>query len=271
MRIRSNQIEAELKKKLLPIYFVTGDEPLIVQEVLDSIRQQCKLAGYDERKILDVDRKFDWNFINQDANSLSLFADKTLTELRLSKFKPGVAGGKSLQHYCNNLPEDKILIISANKVDASTLKSKWCSTIDKTGAIIQVWPITLEEMPRWIAQRASKLKISLNNEAITLLADRLEGNLLAAQQELEKLKLLFPDKAINEEDVLESVSDASKYDVFNLCDSCLKGDAKLSIKILNNLRLEGLEVTLALWALSKEIRLLLNLNQCEPLALHKIY
>jgi len=260
MRLRLNQLESELKKKLFPVYLVTGDEPLLVQEAVDNIRTYCKKAGFDERKILEVDRKFDWNFINDDANALSLFADKTLTELRLSKFKPGVPGGKSLQKYCDNLPEDKILLISANKLEAATLKSKWCSKLDQTGAIIQIWPIGLDEMPRWIAQRANRLSLNIENDAISLLSDRLEGNLLAAQQELEKLKLLIPDRQITCTDIIESVSDASKYDIFNLTDACLQGNAKLGVKILNNLRLEGLEVTLALWALSKEIRLLLTLS-----------
>ncbi|KZY39734.1 MULTISPECIES: DNA polymerase III subunit delta [unclassified Oleiphilus] len=262
MRIKAEQLENELKKKLLPLYLVTGDEPLLVQEALDSIRLNCKKQGFDERKILEVDRKFDWTSLNEEANTLSLFAEKTLTELRLGKSKPGTPGAKAFQQYCDNLPEDKILLICADKLDASTLKSKWCSRLDQTGAIIQIWPINLHEMPRWIAQRANKMGLNLARDAVSLLSDRLEGNLLAAQQELEKLKLLHPDSSveISTEDVLESVSDASRYDVFNLTDACLTGKAKQSAKIISHLRLEGVEVTFVLWALSKEIRLLLNLS-----------
>jgi len=259
MRIRPNQLEAELKKNLLPIYLISGDEPLLVQEALDTLREKCKKSGFDERKITEVDKKFDWKSLNDDANMLSLFAEKTVTELRLSKFKPGIPGGKALQEYCNNLPEDKILIISANKFDAATFKSKWCSTIDKTGAIIQIWPINLNEMPGWISQRARKMGLHVEQDAISLLSDRLEGNLLAAQQELEKLKLLYAQDPITAEKVLESVSDASKYDIFNLTDACLSGNSKLCVKILNNLKLEGLEVAFALWAITKEIRTVLTL------------
>jgi DNA polymerase-3 subunit delta len=261
MRLRPNQLESELKKTLLPIYLVTGDEPLLIQEALDAIREKCKQAGFDERKIFEIDRKFDWQILNDEANTMSLFADKTLTELRLSKFKPGVPGAKAIQQYCDKLPEDKILLISADKLDGSALKSKWSARIDQIGAIIQVWPINLNEMPRWISQRAQKMGLNIERDAISLLSERLEGNLLAAQQELEKLKLLFPEPQIqiSAEQVIESVSDASKYDVFNLTDACLSGNSKLCAKIISNLRLEGLEVSFALWALSKEIRLVLQL------------
>ncbi len=258
MRLRPNQLDSALNKQLLPVYLVTGDEPLLVQEALDSIRHACKSHGYDERKVLEVDRKFEWNGLLEEANTLSLFSEKILTELRLGISKPGVPGGKVLQAYCSQLPEDRILLISAQKMDAATLKTKWCSELDRVGAIIQIWPIALNEMPQWLAQRARKMGLTIDQEAILLLSDRLEGNLLAAQQELEKLKLLFPDsnELIDTQKILGSVSDASKYDIFNLTDACLAGDARLSAKILNNLKLEGLEVTLALWAISKEIRLL---------------
>ena len=257
MRLRANQLDAELQKSLLPVYLVTGDEPLMVQEALDSIRLRCKQLGFDERKILEVDRKFEWQSLLEQSNTLSLFSEKILTELRLGASKPGVPGGKALQAYCNALPEDRVLLISAQKMDAASLKTKWCNELDKVGAIIQIWPVSLNEMPQWLGQRARKMGLNIQQEAVLLLADRLEGNLLAAQQELEKLKLLFPeDVTIDTEKVLSSVADASKYDIFNLTDACLAGDARLSSKILNSLKLEGLEISIALWGISKEIRLL---------------
>lgn len=254
MRIQTKQLDQILKQNLLPVYLVTGDEPLLVQEALDSIRLASKQAGCDERKILDVDRKFNWSSLNEEANCLSLFAEKTLTELRLDKSKPGIPGGKAIQQYCQHLPEDKILLISSTKLTAATLKSKWCAAIDKVGGIIQVWPINLNEMPQWISQRARKMGLEIDQDAIALLSDRLEGNLLAAQQELEKLKLLATGKVIDTETVLSSVSDSAKYDIFNLTDACLSGNAKLAVKIVSSLRIEGLESTYALWALTKEVR-----------------
>lgn len=259
MRIRPERLDAELENKLLPIYLVTGDEPLLIQEALDSIRKKCLQSGFSERKVYDVDRHFDWNSLCEEAACLSLFAEQKLTELRLGKSKPGVKGAKAIQQYCDNLPEDTILLISAAKLDAAALKSKWASSLDKLGAIIQVWPINLNETPRWLRQRASKSGLQIDQEAIALLADRLEGNLLAAQQELEKLKLLYDDQPINTELVLESVADASKYDIFNLTDACLAGKVKLVAKIITHLQLEGLQPPIVLWALSKEIRLVLAL------------
>lgn len=261
MRLRANQLDAELKKGLLPVYFVTGDEPLLVQEALDTIRLACKNNGFDERKILEVDRKFVWQSLLEESSTLSLFSEKILTELRLGSSKPGAPGGKVIQSYCKDLPDDKVLLVSANKIDASTLKTKWCSELDRVGAIIQVWPISLNEMPQWLNQRARKMNLNIESDAILLLSDRLEGNLLAAQQELEKLKLLYPESAepITTEKVLQSVSDASKYDIFNLTDACLNADAKLCSKIISSLKLEGLEISIALWAMSKELRLLASL------------
>lgn len=263
MRLRPEQVDKEVQRSLLPVYLVTGDEPLIVQEVMDSLRSACQAAGYSERKVLNVDRQFNWNTLNEEANSLSLFAEQKLTELRLGSSKPGKPGSKALTDYCTNLPEDSILLIECAKLDAASLKSKWATQLDKAGAIIQVWPISLNEMPKWLGQRARKMGLMLDQDAIHLLCDRLEGNLLAAQQELEKLKLLFDGQTITADAVLESVSDSSKYDIFDLTDACINGKTELVIKICNNLRSEGSEPTVALWALGKEVRILLALAIAE--------
>ncbi len=260
MRIRPEHLDKELNKALLPVYLVSGDEPLLVQETLAQIRNKARQLGFEERKVLNVDRSFDWNTLLDEANSLSLFASKKITEIKLGKFKPGAPGSKVLQAYCDNPPEDDLLIIEASKFDAATLKSKWAAAIDKRGAIIQVWPVNLDEMPRWISRRAGLLKLELSREAIDLLADRLEGNLLAASQELEKLKLLHANETISAEQVIDSVGDAAKYDIFDLTDACLNGQAKQASKIISHMRTEGLEVSIALWALSKELRLLSALS-----------
>ena len=263
MRIKSEQLELELTKNLLPVYLVSGDEPLLVQEALDSIRSHCRRAGFDERKIFDVDRYFHWNTLLEDSNNLSLFAEKKLAEVRLGKHKPGTDGALVIQKYCSSLPDDQILILSAAKLDSSTLKSKWATTIDKVGAIIQIWPIDLSHMPAWLTQRAKRLGLKIEPEAITLLADRLEGNLLAAAQELEKLKLLQGNNPIDYQMVLAAVADSAKYDIFNLGDACLAKDPKLVSRILTNLRLEGQEAAVTLWALSKELRIVLALTHAQ--------
>ena len=256
MRIRPEHLPKELKQGLLPVYLITGDETLLVQEAMDSIRRQCKDEGFSERKVLNVDRQFDWKVLEEEASALSLFSEKKLIELKLGTSKPGTPGAKALQAYLSNPPEDNVLLIEAARLDAATLKSKWASNIDKAGAIIQVWPVGLAEMPRWIQQRAGRLGLHLESDAISLLAERLEGNLLAASQELEKLKLNYPDTPINTDAVESSVEDSSRYDIFNLTDACLAGHSKQAIKILSHLKMEGQDATICLWALSKETRLL---------------
>ena len=256
MRIRFEQLQNELQKKVLPLYFVSGDEPLLVQEALDAISAAAKQQGYSERKVLHVDRQFDWQSLQDEANSLSLFAEQKLIVLKLGSSKPGTPGSKALQAYCKSLPEGNILIIESAKMDAASLKSKWAQAIDQAGAIIQVWPVGIKEMPQWLSRRASTLGLVLDGDARDLLSDRLEGNLLAAQQALEKLKLFSETQTISADIVLENVSDAAKYDVFKLTDACLEQDAKQVVKVISHLRMEGFEVSIALWALTKEIRIL---------------
>jgi len=262
MKLRPEQLNGSLKKSLLPIYLISGDETLLVQEAVDAIRQSARENGYDERHVFDVDRQFDWNSLLEDANALSLFSDKKLTELKLGKFKPGTPGSKALQHYCELNPDDNILVI-ANKLDSAALKSKWAQAIDKLGAIVQVWPVSLEEMPRWLAQRARQMQLQLDKDALDLLTDRLEGNLLAAHQELEKLRLLYGRETIDLKAVEASVGDSARYDIFDLTDACIAGKAKQAVKISAHLKMEGLEPSIVLWALSKEIRTLYALAQAQ--------
>jgi len=268
MRIRPEHLNRELKKQLAPVYLVTGDETLLVQEAMDQIRSHCKEAGFDERKVMSVDRQFDWSVLAEEANALSLFAEKKLIEVKLGKSKPGAPGSKAIVQYLENPPEDNILLIESVRLDAATLKSKWASVIDKVGGIVQIWPIGIEEMPRWVRQRSQSLGLKLEEDALSLLSERLEGNLLAARQELEKLKLNHPNQSISANNVLASVEDSSRYDIFNLTDACLNGQAQQAIKILNHLRTEGQEPSICLWALSKEIRLIDSLRlateQAQP-------
>lgn len=263
MRIRLEQLDTHLKKQILPVYFISGDEPLLMLEASDSIRQHCKAAGFDERKIFSVDRSFNWSSLSDESSTMSLFAEKKLIELKLGKSKPGTSGAKAIQHYLASPQEDQVLLIESAKLDAKTLKSKWASAIDKQGAIVQIWPIALAEMPRWLGQRASKLGLEIDQEGIALLCDRLEGNLLAAQQELEKLKLSYCGQKISADQVLSSVADSSRYDVFNLTDACLNQEAEAVVKIISHLRTEGQEATMVLWVLSKETRLITALVNAE--------
>lgn len=263
MRIKAEQLAKECEKPLLPVYLISGDEPLLVQEAMDMLRRTARKQEYFERTVLDVDRYFDWQRLLDEAGSLSLFAERKLTELRMGSSKPGTPGSKVLIQYCERLPEDTILLIEMEKLDGAALKSKWVQAIEKCGALIQIWPIALNEMPRWLAQRAQTRGVHLEPDAIAILASRLEGNLLAANQELEKLKLLHGDARISADMIEQEVADSSRYDVFDLTDACIQGQARHAAKILSQLRVEGFEAMRVLWALSREVRMLAALAQAQ--------
>jgi DNA polymerase-3 subunit delta len=256
MKLKPEQLTTELDKPLHPVWLITGDEPLLVQECMDALRQSARKQGYLERVVLEVDRSFDWQMLKNEAATLSLFAERKLTELRLGNAKPGVPGSKALVDYCAHLPEDNVLLIECARLDGTTLKSKWVQTIEKIGVLIQIWPVELNEMPRWLGQRARRIGLQLDQECVSLLSNRLEGNLLAASQELEKLKLLHDDTPISAGMIQSEVADASRYDVFDLTEQCINGHARHGIKILHQLQSEGAEAPQVLWALGRELRLL---------------
>lgn len=257
MRLRPEQLERDLQKQLLPIYLVSGDEPLLVQECTDRIRAAARAAGCTEREVLEVDgRSFDWNQLLSSAAALSLFAERKLIELRLPTGKPGAEGSKALVEYAQNCGEDNILMIIAGKIDRQSTNSKWFKTLDQSGAIVQVWPVDARELPRWIERRVQGAGMTIDAEALQLLADRVEGNLLAAAQEIEKLRLLATESHISAATVTGAVADNARYDLFGLVDAAVAGDAEHALRMLYGLRGEGTEGAVVLWALAREIRTL---------------
>lgn len=264
MRIYPEQLQAQLQQKLLPVYLVSGDEPLLLQECCDLIRRQARAQGCTDREVIDASGKhFDWQEILHSASSMSLFADRKLVELRLPSGKPGAEGSKALCEYLDISGDDVLLIISG-KIDKQSTNSKWHKALDKAGATIQVWPVDASKLPNWLRQRVNAAGMSIDNDALQLLCDRVEGNLLAAVQEVEKLKLLATDSKISTHTVTESVSDNARFNVFELADMALKGNAAASLRILHGLRGEGTEPTIVLWALAREIRTLHEVQQECP-------
>ncbi len=260
MKVYANQLERHLKSHALPpVILVSGDEPLQMAECCDAIRQQARDAGYLGREVLHVEKGFDWGELEREANALSLFAEQRIIELRLSNIKPGVPGGKALQAYCAAPAPDTILLIIMGKLEPAASKSKWCQAVEQAGFMVQVWPIERAQLPRWIEQRMRKIGLQPEGEVATVLADRVEGNLLAASQEIEKLHLLIGSSRLDVEQLLSVVADSARYDVFALVDAALLGDAVRVVKIVNGLRAEGEEPVLVLWALSREIRTLLSI------------
>jgi len=259
MRLKLAQLEMALNM-LSAVYLVTGDEPLQSGEAADAIRKSAKQAGYATREIFSVETGFEWNELAVAANSLSLFADKKLIDLRLPSGKPGAEGAKALSAYCQRLPEDTLLLITSPKLTTATLKSKWCQSIDNAGAIIQIWPLEGKDLIQWLQQRAQKRGLHIAPDGIRVLASRIEGNLLAASQEIEKLYILYGESAISRQAVEEVVTDSARFDVFKLTDCVLAGRMTRAIKILNGLKAEGIAAPVVLWALAREARLLFNIK-----------
>lgn len=255
MRLRPDQLTAQLSKQLSPIYIVSGEENLLVQESCDSIRRHCRQQGFS-REVLYVETGFDWSELLDSANAMSLFAERKLIELRMPNGKPGDAGGKALTQYAANASPDNVLLIICNKLESASTRTKWYKTIEAAGCAIQCWPIEAKQLPRWINQRLEQAGLKASNEAIQLLAQRVEGNLLAAAQEIEKLKLYTDQSVIDSDTVLAAVADSARYDVFGLVDCALEGDCKASLRMLRGLKAEGTEPPVLLWALSRELRTL---------------
>jgi DNA polymerase-3 subunit delta len=259
VRLNAEQIAGALKQ-LAPVYFVTGDEPLQQGEVADAIRLVAKKSGYSTREVFSVETGFQWGELALAANSMSLFADKKIIDLRLPSGKPGTEGAKALTEYCQRLPEDTLLLITAPKLTAATLKSKWCQALDQAGVIVQVWPLDGATLIQWLQRRAQKRGLQIASDGIKLLASRIEGNLLAATQEIEKLYILYGDVAISKQAVEQAVADSARFDVFKLTDCVLAGRMSRAIKILNGLKAEGIAAPVVLWALARETRMLINIK-----------
>lgn len=262
MRVYPEKLAGQLQQQLLPVYLISGDETLLVQESCDQVRKAARNAGCTEREVIDVSAPgFKWDEIIGSASAMSLFADRKLVELRVPTGKPGAEGSKALVEYLSiSADSEDILLIIAGKIDKQSTNSKWYKALDSAGATIQIWPVDAKDLPRWLQQRVSTAGMSIDNDALHLLCDRVEGNLLVAVQEVEKLKLLATGDQITAETVTAAVSNNARYNLFDMTDNALKGNAAGSLKMLHGLRGEGTEPTVALWALLREIR---TLNQAQ--------
>ena len=263
MQIYPNKLDQHLQKSLLPVYLVSGDEPLQLQECCDAIRRAARQKGCEERLVHHADANgFKWDDFSADSNALSLFASQRLIEVRLGKQKAGKDGSAALTEYCERCdPDGDLLLIICDKLDKNTLNSKWVKQIDQVGGVIRIWPIEAQQLPNWIDQRLHSVGLRAEAEAIRLLVERVEGNLLAAAQDIEKLKLYAGDQnLVTAELVREAVADSARYNVFDLVDALLGGQAKQAIRMLRGVRDEGTDATSIHWILRREIRLLSDLH-----------
>ena len=260
MKIQANQLSSHLLKSLAPCYHVTGDEFLLVAEALDAVREAARKRGFTSRELHVATTGFDWAALAASTSNLSLFAEQRIIELRLPTGKPGKAGSAAIIDLIDQSGPELLFIVTGPKLDRSSSASKWAKSIDQKGVSLPLWPIGVRELPGWIASRMRAAGLQPDRDAVTLLADRVEGNLLAAQQEIEKLRLILGEGKVTAEAINDAVANNSRYDVYKLTDAALAGDAKRSVKILGGLRAEGVEPVIVVWALTRELRTLAKLD-----------
>lgn len=253
MQIRLEQLGANLKGGVGPLYVVHGDEPLLALEAGDAIRAAARAVGAVDREVLVVEPGFKWDaFIGANANA-SLFGDRKCVDLRIPSGKPGTEGAKALVAYATNPNPDNVTLVSLPRLDRAAQSSEWFEALSESGVTIAVYPVERDALPQWIAARLARQKQRASRETLAFLADACEGNLLAARQEIEKLALLLPEGDLEHAAVEAAVADVARFDVFELSEAWLAGDASRAVRILRSLEAEGDAPTLPIWQLSEDV------------------
>jgi DNA polymerase-3 subunit delta len=262
MQLRLDQLEGHLARGTLAnCYVVSGDEALLALEAQDAIRAAARSQGYTERRVLHADARMDWSLLEQAATGLSLFASRQLIELRLPSGKPGKAGAAALQAHVQRREPDLLTIVSLPTLDWTARKSEWALALQAAAAWIECAPIKRDRLPEWLAGRLARQRQRASREALDFLADRVEGNLLAAHQEIGKLRLLYGEGELGLDQVRQAVFDVARFDMAALPEAMLTGDRARILRLVAGLRAEGEPLPLLLWMLSEELRGLLRLQQ----------
>ena len=262
MQLRPDQLAAHLAKGLKPLYTIHGDEPLLAQEAADTLRAAARAAGYTERKVFTVSgAHFDWSSLLGAAQAMSLFADRQLIEIRIPSGKPGKEGSEALQRYCETLSDDILTLVQCPKLDRQQQSSAWFTALDAAGVSLRIDPVERRALPQWIAQRlaAQGQRVAegeAGQQAMAFFADRVEGNLLAAHQELQKLSLLYPPGVLSFEQIESAVLNVARYDVFRFGEAVLAGQVARALRMLDGLKAEGEAPVLVHWTLAEDIRAL---------------
>jgi len=262
MQLRTEQLAAHLERgRLAHCYVVSGDEALLCLEAQDAIRAAARTQGYDEREVLHADARMDWSALTEAASGLSLFSQRRLLEIRLPSGKPGKSGALALAAHAQRRDEDTLSIISLPRLDRTARASEWASALQEAAVWIEVGSVPRERLPDWIALRLARQNQRASAEALDFLADRVEGNLQAAHQEIGKLHLLYGDGALEIEQVRDAVFDVARYDPASLLAAALAGERARVVRLLAGLRAEGEPLPLLLWIVSEELRNLLRVRQ----------
>lgn len=256
MRLRFNQLPAQLAQGLTPVYLICGEEPYQLGEAARLVRRRGRVEGFDEREVLDADAGFDWGALAVAASNLSLFSTRRLIDLRLLTPKIGKEGSEAIRAYCARPCADNLLLIVATALDRKELETQWAKAIEAGGTVVQVWPLKGPDLTHWIGERLNALGLRPESGVAELLAERSEGNLLAAIQEIEKLRLLRDPGPLPLADLLGNLADSARFDLFALTDAALASDRARTQRVLQGLRAEATASTLVLWALARDIRML---------------
>lgn len=257
MKISTRQLEGHLKKGIAPLYAVHGAEALLALEAADRIREAARKDGCTEREVFFAEPGVDWNRIGASAANMSLFSSKRLVELRIPTGKPGAEGGKAIEAWCARLPQDAITLVVLPELEWQQQKSKWFEALERSGVLVQAKAVSRDELPEWLAERLSRQQQRASVETLEWLADRVEGNLLAAKQEVEKLALLLPAGEITLAAIREAVTDVSRFDRDTLLEAIHAGDAGRMARVVACLEAEGEPLPLLLWTLAEELRLMM--------------
>ncbi len=261
MHLSNDDLPRQLAKGLSPLYVIHGDALLLAIEAADAIRFAARQAGFNERDILIAEQYFEWAELKNSALSVSLFSPRKVIDLRIPSGKPGVEGAQALQEHCAQLNADTLTLISLPHLDGTAYKSKWFSALEQHGIVISADEISLAALPNWIATRLKRQQQMTDADTLSFLAQRVEGNLLAAFQEIQKLALLFPAGELSFEQVKDSVMDVARYDISKLSEAMLTGDVARFSHILEGLRAEGTATVLILWTLADDIRNLAKVSR----------
>jgi DNA polymerase III subunit delta len=253
MQLRAEQLEAALARSLAGIYAIHGDEPLIALEAADAVRAAARRQGFTEREVFEPGRSFDWSELEHALASLSLFGGKKIVELRLASGKPGAQGSEAIVGYCERPSPDVLLLVSLPRLDRMSQASAWFGALSRAGVLVDVWPIERSRLTSWIAERLGRQRQRAPREALEFLANRVEGNLLAAHQEVQKLALLAPEGEVGLDVVREAVANVARYDAYSAGEALLAGDAPRYVRVIDGLKSEGEAPTLVLWTLSEEL------------------
>jgi DNA polymerase III subunit delta len=258
LKLAFDSLRSHLAGEPARAYLVSGDEALLVGEAADAIRARVRRAGFEEREVHFIERVADWDAVRASSNNLSLFGARKLIELRLPSGKPGTGGANAIAELLRSPSPDNVYLMITGKLEREQHSSAWVKAFETAGAWLNVWPVEVARMPQWLRARAQALELALDDDAVRFIVERTEGNLLAAQQELEKLRLSAPSQAqpvrIDLAAAQAAIGDSARFDVFQLGEAALGGDVPRALRILAGLRSEGVEPTLALWSLAREVR-----------------